>query len=111
MACGFALPVSVVLLSLAWRSPGRTLCLAAVQTDPAYKWNDEGMAAADRGAYKEAEALYRKAMDRWRALGPAYDAHFAVTEMNLSETQYNQGLRLECQKSLEDSLAILRRTL
>jgi tetratricopeptide (TPR) repeat protein len=99
------------MLGLTLLSAGPMTCLAVVQTDPAYKWNDEGMAAADRGAYKEAEALYHKAMDRWRALGPGYDAHFAVTEMNLSEAQYNQGLRLECQKSLEDSLAILRRTL
>src|SRR5215471_1404522 len=111
MACAFELPVSAVLLGLALLSAGPQTCLAVVQTDPAYKWNDEGLTAADRGAYKEAEALYHKAMERWRTLGSGFDAHFAVTEMNLSEIQYNQGLRLECKKSLEDSLTILRRTL
>src|SRR5262245_37302578 len=108
MPCGFVPPVSAVLLGLALLSTGPKTCLAALQTDLAYKWNVEGLAAADRRAYKDAEALYRKAMERWRALGPGYDAHFAITEMNLAETQCNQGLRLECKKSLEDSFAILR---
>jgi tetratricopeptide (TPR) repeat protein len=74
-------------------------------------WNDEGLAAARRGDYKEAESLFRNAMDRWRALGPEHDAHYAVTEQNLARIQCSQGLRMECQKSLEDSLDILRRTL
>src|SRR5262245_27396739 len=104
MPSGFALPVSAVLLGLALLSAGAKTCLAVLQTDLAYKWNGEGLAAADRGAYKDAEVLYRKAMERWRALGPGYDAHFAISEMNLAEIQCNQGLRLECKKSLEDSL-------
>jgi tetratricopeptide (TPR) repeat protein len=84
---------------------------SVAQTDPAYQWNDQGIAAVARGEYKEAEVLYRKAMERWRALGPGHDAHFAVTEMNLAEAQCGQGRRKECEKSLEDSLSIFRRTL
>jgi tetratricopeptide (TPR) repeat protein len=86
-------------------------CSAVAQRDPAYQWNDQGLAAADKGAYQEAEAFYHKAMDRWRALGPSHDAHYAVTEMNLAQAQCGLGNRKECEKSLEDSLAIFRRTL
>jgi tetratricopeptide (TPR) repeat protein len=86
-------------------------CTAATQNDPAYQWNDQGLAAAARGANQEAEVLYHKAMDRWRALGPGHDAHFAVTEMNLAQVQCAQGRRQDCEKTLEDSLAIFRRTL
>jgi tetratricopeptide (TPR) repeat protein len=86
-------------------------CTAAAQSDPAYQWNDEGLAAAARGDNQEAEALFHKAMDRWRALGPGHDAHFAVTEVNLAQAQCGEGRRQECEKTLEDSLAIFRRTL
>jgi tetratricopeptide (TPR) repeat protein len=91
------------LFALAWT--------ATAQRDLAYQWNDQGLAAAERGAYKKAEALYRKAMDRWRALGPGHDAHFAVTEVNLADAQCEQGRRKDCERSLEDSLSIFRRTL
>ena len=84
---------------------------SAAQTDPAYQWNDQGLTAAGRGDNQEAEVLYHKAMDRWRALGPGHDAHFAITEMNLAQAECAQGRRQDCEKSLEDSLAILRRTI
>ncbi len=43
-------------------------------------------------------------------MGPSHDPHFAITEANLAQAQCAQGRRGECQKSLEDALAILRRT-
>lgn len=86
-------------------------CYGAPQSDPAYHWNDQGLAAAARGANQEAEALYEKALERWRSLGPSHDAHFAITEMNLAQAQCAEGRRQQCEKSLEDSLAILRRTI
>jgi tetratricopeptide (TPR) repeat protein len=92
-----------MLVALAWAG--------AAQKDVAYQWNDEGLAAAKRGANQEAEALYQKAMKRWRELGPGHEAHFAITELNMAQAQCAEGRRAECEKSLEGSLAILRRTL
>ena len=85
-------------------------CTACAQVDPAYVWNDQGLAASARGANREAEALFHKAMDRWRSLGPSHDPHFAITEANLAQAQCAEGKRADCQKSLEDAVAILRRT-
>jgi tetratricopeptide (TPR) repeat protein len=85
-------------------------CTACAQVDPAYVWNDQGLAASARGANREAEALFHNAMDRWRSLGPTHDAHFAITEANLAQAQCAEGRRADCQKSLEDAVAILRRT-
>ncbi len=33
-------------------------CTACAQVDPAYVWNDQGLAASARGANHEAEALF-----------------------------------------------------
>jgi len=73
--------------------------------------NDRGLAAYARGDYAAAERLYLEAIPQWQALGEAYSAHLAITRMNLGSDLAAQGRRAEALPQLEESLAVLRRTL
>lgn len=83
--------------------------LAAQQNDTAKEWNDRGLAATMRGEYAEAEGLYLKAVEGWKAKGAAYDAHLATTLLNLGQTYSAQGKRREASRLFEESLAKFRR--
>jgi tetratricopeptide (TPR) repeat protein len=83
----------------------------AAQQDPAFEWNEQGLAVARTGDQQAAEKLYEQAIARWRTLGTGYEAHLATSLSNLGMAQCAQGRRRECAATLEESLAIFRRTL
>lgn len=65
--------------------------LLAQNREPADDWNDRGLAASARGDYVEAERLLGESVRLWEAMGPRYQAHLAITMMNLAEALCGQG--------------------
>jgi tetratricopeptide (TPR) repeat protein len=84
--------------------------VAAAQ-DSATEWNDRGLSAAARGDHVEAERCYNLAIERWKSQGPAYEAHLAITQLNLGQTYSAQAKRREGAVIFEEALGELRRTL
>src|SRR5437879_4833542 len=84
---------------------------AAAAQDSAAEWNDRGLAAAARGDQAEAERSYQQAIERWKSLGPAYQAHLAISQLNLGQTYSAQAKRREGAEIFEEALAKLRRTM
>lgn len=94
---------AIIILSLA----------AASAADPktANDLNDRGLQALSQGDYLAAEQLTRQALETWRALGPAYQPHYATSLLNLGEAVCGQGRWREAAGIYEEALAINRRTL
>jgi tetratricopeptide (TPR) repeat protein len=95
---------------LKWAMPILVATGVAVGRDRAFDLNEEGLQAAKSGDHQTAEKLYEQAIVRWRELGPRYEAHLATTLSNLGMAQCSQGRRRDCAATLEESVAILRRT-
>src|SRR5258708_16831942 len=68
--------------------------------------NNEGNRIADLGNDAEAERLYREAIEIWRSLGPAYEAHTACTLVNLGVTLSAEGQRQAASKLFQEALAL-----
>src|SRR5581483_8488941 len=69
------------------------------------------IAALDQGDRAGAERLYRASVEEYKKLGPAYEAHLAVTELNLAQVLSANGNRDEALPMYQGVLAVLRRTL
>lgn len=97
-----------VLLSL-------TLLLSAVlanaQPQQALILNRQGIEAAARRDFAEAERSYRAAVELYRALGASYEAHLSITLFNLAETICGEGRWRESAEAFRESLALSRRAL
>jgi tetratricopeptide (TPR) repeat protein len=83
---------------------------AAANHGPASALNDHGLAAADSHDYDTAKKLYQQAIDIWEKPGPEYQVHVAIVKMNLAQVYGAEGSRVECAQTLEESLAIFRKT-
>src|ERR1051326_1294169 len=98
-----------------WRNASYLLLLtiggAAAQdaAKEAKDWNDRGLAAAERGDHSEAERSYNIAIEQWKSMGPAYEAHQAITQLNLGQTYSAQARRREATQLFEEALPRLRR--
>jgi tetratricopeptide (TPR) repeat protein len=90
-----------------------TAITTAAQTsvEMAHSLNTQGNRVAESGNNPEAQRLYREAIQIWRSLGPAYDAHTAGTLLNLAVAMTDDGQRLAAVKVSEEALALHRRTL
>jgi tetratricopeptide (TPR) repeat protein len=89
--------------------PGAAGVLVAVaQTSVGFDLNDRGNAECLRGNYAEAERLHNQAVQAWRALGPGYQAHMAVSLLNLGLDLCAQGRRREAVEAYEQALALRR---
>lgn len=90
-----------------------TVLTAAAQTpaETAQSLNTQGNRAAESGNNPEAQQLYREAIQIWRSLGPAYEAHTAGSLLNLAVAMNDDGHRLASVKVSEEALALHRRTL
>ena len=90
-----------------------TALTAAAQTpaETAQSLNTQGNRVAESGNNPEAQRLYREALQIWRSLGPAYEAHTAGTLLNLAVAMADDGQRLAAAKVSEEALALHRRTL
>ncbi len=95
---------SIILVLLA-------LGTASAQREAASELNDRGLAASEARRFDDAKRFFGEAIRKYEGLGPEYDAHVAVTKMNLSQVYGAEGKRLECAAMLEESLAVFRRTL
>jgi tetratricopeptide (TPR) repeat protein len=83
----------------------------ASQQETAFEWNERGIQASSRGDFHEAEHDYQTALDIWRSLGPAYQAHAATTLYNLGQAFIGEGRWRESGPLLEEALDLSRRTL
>ena len=90
-----------------------TAITAAAQTpaETAQSLNTQGNQVAESGNNIEAERLYKEAIEIWRSLGPAYQAHTAGTLLNLGVAMSSEGHRAAAVKVLEEALALHRRAL
>ena len=86
------------------------LAAAAAQT-PVADLNALGNQAMDRRDYPAAESYYRKAIEEFRNLGPAYEAHLAASLFNLGIAFCVEGNRAEAARYYEEALALHRRAL
>jgi len=86
---------------------------AAGAADPsiANDLNQRGVEALSRGDYPAAEKWSRQALEAWRALGPAFEPHYATSLLNLGESICGQGRWRDAARIYEEALAINRRTL
>ncbi len=85
--------------------------MGGAQPDAALRFNDQGLEAYRSGDYAGAERLYRQAIPIWQALGDPFAAHLGITRMNLGQALAGLGKRREAAAELEQSLALLRRSL
>jgi tetratricopeptide (TPR) repeat protein len=90
-----------------------TAITAAAQTpaETAQSLNTQGNQVAESGNNREAERLYREAIEIWRSLGPAFEAHTAGTLLNLGVAMSGEGHRAAAVQVLEEALALHRRAL
>jgi len=88
-----------------------SLAAASAQVRTAFDLNDRGLEASSRGDEAEAVRLFETAIDIWRGLGPAYEAHLATTESNLAQALSGQGKRREAAGIFEAALAEFRHSL
>ena len=86
---------------------------AAAQTpqEMAKNLNNQASQAAELGNYAEAERLYGEAIEIWRSLGPAYEAHTAGTLVNLAVALCGDGQRPAASKLFQEALALHRHSL
>jgi tetratricopeptide (TPR) repeat protein len=87
------------------------LATLSAQSELASQLNDRGLEASEKRQFDQARKLFNEAIDKYKALGPAYDAHVAIATMNLAQVYGAEGKRTECAAALETSLATFRRTL
>ena len=93
---------------------GMLTAIAAAAQAPverAQSLNTQGNQVAESGNNAEAERLYREAIEIWRSLGPAYEAHTAGTLVNLGVALTGDGQRAAAAKVLEEALVLHRRSL
>ncbi|SPF46001.1 TPR repeat-containing protein [Candidatus Sulfopaludibacter sp. SbA4] len=83
----------------------------AAQSNVALKLNDQGLRAAGQADFAGAERLYGEALQKWRELGSAYDAHAAATLVNLGQALCNEEKWREGIDAFEEGLALHRRSL
>src|SRR5262245_57006576 len=88
-----------------------TASSASAQLARALELNTRGNDATDAGKYEEAIGLFRESIGIWRAAGEQYDPHRAGSLMNLGIVISAMGNRPEAARTLEESLALHRRTL
>ncbi len=90
-----------------------TAISAAAQSpqETAKNLNNEANRIADLGNNAEAKRLYGEAIEIWRSLGPAYEAHMAGTLVNLAVTVCADGQRQEASKLFQEALALHRHSL
>ena len=88
-----------------------TAASLAAQPNVALNLYDQGLAATGRADYSGAERLYGESLQKWRALGSAYDAHTASTLVNLGEALCNEAKWREGIDAFEEALALHRRSL
>lgn len=81
------------------------------QTQQALSFNRQGLEAAARRDYAEAERNYRSAVELYRKLGPPFEAHLSITLFNLAETICGEGRWRESKEVFGESLALSRRAL
>lgn len=88
------------------------ICAAAQSPqEMAKNLNNEANRVADLGNNAEAERLYQQAIDIWRSLGPAYEAHTAGTLVNLAVALSGDGQRQAASKLFQEALVLHRRSL
>ncbi len=73
--------------------------------------NSQGLEAASKGAFADAERLYGEAIKVWIAGGPQFEAHLAITQANLAQAMSVQGKRSEAVPLFEEALTHYRHTL
>ena len=99
------------------RRLGRVACFAlaitayAQQAPDARILNEQGLAAAARGDYNEAERLFSEALAIWRARGPEYSPHVATVLVNLGQARCNAGRWRDGVGAMEEALALNRGSL
>ena len=82
---------------------------ACAEQSRAYELNDRAIAALAQGNRAEAEHLYRASIEEWDRLGAAFEAHRAVTELNLAEVLSVGGKRQEAFPIYQRAVAVFRR--
>lgn len=85
--------------------------VANAQTQQALSFNRQGMEAASRRDFAEAERNYRSAAELYRQLGAPFEAHLSITLFNLAETICGAGRWPESKEVFAESLAFSRRAL
>jgi tetratricopeptide (TPR) repeat protein len=93
---------------------GLLTAISAVSQTPQEKasnLNNEANRVADLGNYAEAERLYGEAIEIFRSLGPAYEAHTAGTIVNLAIALSGDGQRPAASKLFQEALALHRHSL
>ncbi len=88
-----------------------TSSVAQTQPQQALALNRLGLEAADRRDYPEAERNYRAAVEQYRSLGAAYEAHLSIALFNLAEAICGEGKWRQSEEVFEESLSLSRRSL
>jgi tetratricopeptide (TPR) repeat protein len=82
--------------------------LANAQPQQALNLNQQGLDAAARRDFDNAERSYRSAVELYRSLGKSYEPHLSITLFNLAETICGEGRWLESADVFRESLALSR---
>jgi tetratricopeptide (TPR) repeat protein len=85
--------------------------VANAQTQQALSFNRQGIEAAARRDFAEAERNYHSAVELYRKLGPQFEGHLSITLFNLAETICGEGRWPESKEVFSESLALSRRAL
>jgi tetratricopeptide (TPR) repeat protein len=85
--------------------------VANAQTQQALSFNRQGIEAAARRDFAEAERNYRSAVELYRKLGQPFEAHLSITLFNLAETICGEGRWLESKEVFSESLVLSRHAL
>jgi len=85
--------------------------VANAQTQQALSFNRQGIEAASRRDFADAERNYRSAVELYRKLGTQFEAHLSITLFNLAETICGEGRWLESKEVFAESLALSRHAL
>jgi tetratricopeptide (TPR) repeat protein len=88
-----------------------TASIANAQPQQALTLNSQGLEAAMRRDFVEAERNYRAAVELYRPLGAPYEAHLSIELFNLAETICGQGRWREGEEVFLESLTWSRRAL
>jgi len=88
---------------------GLVSTIAAAQSS--IDFNALGDQALGQRNYAVAESYFQQAVEEFRKLGPAYEAHLAASLLNLAATLCTEGRRTEGGRDYEEALALHRHSL
>jgi len=73
--------------------------------------NEQALQLSAARQFDAAEKLFRESISGWHAMGAAYDLHASIVEVNLAQMYAARGERQRCATTMEEALAVHRRTL